>query len=408
MGIDIETYKIKEHRLIRQIQLRDGSIHESSIPDDENLSSCTAADYDRQWLNLEEKPTGNYNRGVIRLVDLFSGTGPMTLGVIEAGRATGYDVRPVFAVDFVKDAADNYKHNFPSCRVENADINDYINGELGSFPTKEEQHLIADIAPIDMVIGGPPCQGHSDLNNHTRRDDPRNELIFKLVRFVELTSPRYVLIENVQGIRHDKKNVLGQAENYLKNLGYHLKENLLMASDFGVAQNRRRFILVATKDEIDVNPELYKRDCQQNVMWAIKDIANDYAEDTTYNSSAKHSIINQSRIDYLHDNGIYELPNSLRPKCQQKEDNRYTSVYSRMYPDLPAPTITSGFGSIGQGRFGHPFERRTLTPHEAARVQFIPNFFYFPLRYNRFALQKMIGNAVPPKLTYVLSLELFR
>ena len=79
-----------------------------------------------------------------------------------------------------------------------------------------------------------------------------------------------------------------------------------------------------------------------------------------------------------------------------------------MYPDKPAPTITSGFGSIGQGRFGHPYERRTMTPHEAARVQFIPDFFKFSKELNRVALQKMIGNAVPPKLTYIIGLELFR
>jgi len=387
--------------------MRDGSIQESSLPSSLN-GTVTAEDYDRTWLNQKERPKGDYNRGTIKMVDLFSGTGPMSLGVVEAGRATGIDVRPVFAIDFVKDAADNYKRNFPECRVENADINDFINGELGDFPSKEEQNLIAELGPIDMVIGGPPCQGHSDLNNHTRRNDPRNGLIFKVIRFVELTSPKYVFIENVQGIRHDKNNVLGHAEEYLRKLGYHLKENLLLASNFGVAQNRRRFILVATKDEIDINTNLYQRDHSLGVMWAIKDIKDDYSCETTYNSSAHHSEVNQKRIDYLHDHGIYELPNSLRPQCQQKEDNRYTSVYSRMHPDQPAPTITSGFGSIGQGRFGHPSERRTLTPHEAARVQFIPDFFSFPEKHNRFALQKMIGNAVPPKLTYILALELLR
>ena len=113
-------------------------------------------------------------------------------------------------------------------------------------------------------------------------------------------------------------------------------------------------------------------------------------------------------MNYLYDNGIYELPNHLRPKCQQKEDNRYTSVYGRMYPDKPGPTITSGFGSIGQGRFGHPYLRRTLTPHEAARVQFIPDFFKFGNSLTRVSLQKMIGNAVPPKLTYIIGLELLR
>ena len=79
-----------------------------------------------------------------------------------------------------------------------------------------------------------------------------------------------------------------------------------------------------------------------------------------------------------------------------------------MYPNKPAPTITSGFGSIGQGRFGHPLVNRTITPHEAARIQFIPDFFHFIQGTKRVSLQKMIGNAVPPKLTYVLALEILR
>jgi len=341
------------------------------------------------------------------MVDLFSGTGPMTLGIVEAGRATGVRVEPVFAIDFEKDAALNYARNFPSCHVVNEDILNYIDGELGELPTRAELKTISQLGRIDFVIGGPPCQGHSDLNNHTRRNDPRNQLIFRVVRFVELTKPRYVVIENVQGIRHDKNNVLQNAEQYLSSMGYHIRENLLTASNYGVAQKRRRFILVATIDDIDFDLNNYLRNKENSVCWAINDLSTGASGDI-FNTAAKHAKVNQDRINYLFDNGIYELPNHLRPKCQQRDDNRYVSVYSRMYPDAPAPTITSGFGSIGQGRFGHPTERRTLTPHEAARVQFIPDFFTFDPALKRVSLQTMIGNAVPPKLTYIIGLELFR
>jgi DNA (cytosine-5)-methyltransferase 1 len=78
-----------------------------------------------------------------------------------------------------------------------------------------------------------------------------------------------------------------------------------------------------------------------------------------------------------------------------------------MYPDRPAPTITAGFLSTGQGRFVHPNHPRTLTPHEAARVQFFPDFFEFGVKYRR-TLQRMIGNAVPPKMAYVVALDLLR
>lgn len=405
----VETYWQRGTDFVRRISLRNGDFSESIVAGDATNSAkqISPSDYDLAWLRSKTKPANPVWKDEIRMVDLFSGTGPMTLGVVEAGRATGINVLPVFAIDFEKNAALNYAYNFPMCNVVNDDILKYIDGELGVPPTKTEEKTIGTIGHVDMVIGGPPCQGHSDLNNHTRRNDPRNQLIFRVVRFVELTMPRFVIIENVQGIRHDKNHVLQSAEEYLTNLGYHLHENLLMASKYGVAQNRRRFILVATLDDIDFDLKQYERESINGVWWAIKDLSIGCAQDV-FNTSAKHSVTNQQRIDYLFDNDIYELPYQLRPVCQRKENNRYTSVYSRMHPDSPAPTITSGFGSIGQGRFGHPYERRTMTPHEAARVQFIPDFFMFSGELNRVALQKMIGNAVPPKLTYIIGLELFR
>lgn len=404
----IESYKLEKNHLVRRVELRNGMSSESIVNSSTMLDkSISPEDYDIAWLRSEETPKTPEWRNEVRMVDLFSGTGPMTLGVVEAGRATGTNVIPVFAIDFEKSAALNYAYNFPNCNVINDDILKFVDGELGEPVTEAERNTLNMVGHIDMVIGGPPCQGHSDLNNHTRRNDPRNQLIFRVVRFVELTMPRYVVIENVQGIRHDKNHVLQTAEDYLERLGYHLHENLLMASHFGVAQNRRRFILVATLYDIDFNLKQYERDSVNGVWWAIGDLAKGEKTDV-YNTSAKHSATNQERINYLFDNDIYELPYQLRPECQRSENNRYTSVYSRMHPDMPAPTITSGFGSIGQGRFGHPYERRTMTPHEAARVQFIPDFFKFSKELNRVALQKMIGNAVPPKLTYIIGLELFR
>lgn len=407
---EIEQYSYKDNYLIRRVLMRNGSFTESKVVTFSSWNEFIAPeDYDSEWLKSKEHPCSPKWTDEIRMVDLFSGTGPMTLGIVEAGRATGKKVCPVFAIDSEKTASDNYKLNFPDCYVVNDDINNIINGQLGDPPTDTEQDIIKRIGKIDMVIGGPPCQGHSDLNNHTRRNDPRNLLIFKVVRFVELFSPKYVIIENVQGIRHDRNNVLGMTEAYLEKLGYNIKENLLLASTYGVAQKRRRFILVATKDKINFDLSHYVRENVNDVCWAINDLSTLVPDlKDIFNTSAVHSKINQTRMNYLYDNNIFELPNHLRPKCQQKDDNRYTSVYGRMYPDKPSPTITSGFGSIGQGRFGHPYLRRTLTPHEAARVQFIPDFFEFSKNLTRVSLQKMIGNAVPPKLTYIIGLELLR
>lgn len=398
----IERFEADGNFIHRYISRRDGRESKSSLPfNGEN-------EFDEVWLRSKTPSIPESVNSTLRLADLFCGTGPMSLGVTEAGRALGINIIPIFAIDFEEAAAFNYSLNFPTCSVYNDNITKFINGDLGYAPTLEESNLLNQIGNIDFVIAGPPCQGHSDLNNHTRRSDPRNLLIFRAVRFIELFRPKYFVIENVQGIRHDKSDVLGKSKQFLASLGYNLSDNLLLASKFGVAQKRRRFVLVGSLEPLEVNTSLYEIENARSVTWAINDLRTAYNSNSIFNSSATHSKVNQERIKYLFDHGIYELPNSLRPKCQQSENNRYTSVYGRMYPDMPSPTITSGFGSIGQGRFCHPYEQRSLTPHEAARVQFIPDFFKFDGTLSRVALQKMIGNAVPPKLMYVISLELLR
>lgn len=406
----IEEYLIRDNSFVKRILKRDGSFIESSIPLSGSGVEVSPSGFDIEWLKLKHRPTLSVaNPKKLNLVDLFCGMGPMTLGVVEAGRCLGLEITPVFAVDFETDAANHYRQNFPSARVENCDIFDFIDGNFGEDISEKEKGLLKDLPRVDFLIGGPPCQGFSDLNNHTRRDDPRNTLIFRMVRFAELTQPEYIIIENVQGIRHDKKNALGVAKKNLQKLGYHLHDNLLMASDFGVAQNRRRYLLVATKTDLpSYNLSEYARSAPTSCMWAFGDLMDYDGVKDTFNTPATLFQVNQRRLDYLFEHGLYELPNHLRPKCQQSESNRYTSVYSRMYPDKPAPTITSGFGSIGQGRFGHPLVNRTITPHEAARIQFIPDFFHFIPGTKRVSFQKMIGNAVPPKLTYILALEILR
>ena len=98
----------------------------------------------------------------------------------------------------------------------------------------------------------------------------------------------------------------------------------------------------------------------------------------------------------------------MRPDCHRKKSHTYQSVYGRMSWLEAAPTITSGYETMGRGRFVHPKRRRTITAHEAARLQFIPDFVDFSSVVERSSLDRLIGNAVPPKLSYVLGLELLR
>lgn len=129
--------------------------------------------------------------------------------------------------------------------------------------------------------------------------------------------------------------------------------------------------------------------------------------DDIFNTASEHSLENKRRIEYLFENNLFELPNSERPDCHRLKPHSYKSVYGRMYWDRPAPTITRGFGSTGQGRFVHSLLKRTITPHEAARIQFFPDFFNFgDLRRRQY--QDVIGNAVPSKLSYLLALHQLR
>jgi len=405
----------KSQRLaVREVLRRSGGVIHSSVPLPawRTFQGMPAADaFDAAWLRLKKSPFGSDAQGeseVHRVADLFCGCGGLSLGVGEALRALGKRPDFVFACDIDKAAIDVYEANFTPRLAVDAPIEQYIDGKIGATLTPAERALKRAIGGVDFVIAGPPCQGHSDLNNHTRRDDPKNKLVTRVTRFVEIFRPAHVLIENVQGIRHDKSGSLQEAKRGLAALGYSLDEALLRADEVGAAQTRRRYLLVASRGSVQSLfevPLLYPGSARP-LSWAIGDLL-DLDSQTVFDTPAKHSSVNKQRIDYLHDHGLYELPDSERPPCHRDGNHSYKSVYGRMYWDRPAPTITTGFGSIGQGRFGHPLKRRTLTPHEAARVQFFPDFFNFGERGRR-DYQSLIGNAVPSKLAYAVALHQLR
>ena len=143
------------------------------------------------------------------------------------------------------------------------------------------------------------------------------------------------------------------------------------------------------------------------MAWAIRDLAGVEATSPRDRASTPTAVA-AARMRYLFERRLYDLPDTERPTCHRDDPSHtYRSVYGRLRWNQPAQTITTGFGCMGQGRFVHPSRPRTVTPHEAARLQFIPDFFDFG-DTTRGALSRMIGNAVPPKLTYLISLALLR
>ena len=122
----------------------------------------------------------------------------------------------------------------------------------------------------------------------------------------------------------------------------------------------------------------YRLKKNRTLRWAIEDLNTESKTDDVYNTPANSSKTNRERMQWLIENDEWDLPNHLRPKCHQNGHN-YPAVYGRMKWDEPSSTITSGFGSNGQGRFTHPSANpgRPLTPHEAARIQTFPDWFSF-------------------------------
>lgn len=396
--------------MTRTIALPNGTLYRFAlkVPPSADATMDADATYDLAWIMSTKMPCPRTLNDELRIIDLFCGCGGLTLGVREAAFALGRGFRSVFASDINKNALGLYVRNFAPDIADSLPIEEHVDGELGKDLTERERKFVEKVGHIDMLVAGPPCQGNSDLNNHTRRNDPKNLLYLRAVRCVEILSPDSVIIENVPGVLHEKHGVLQTAIEHLSGLGYSVSHGVIPMKSVGVAQNRKRMVLIASKcGSVDIEKSISAATVKERPLsWACADLLDAYDSNDVFNSSANHSDENKRRIHYLFTHDIHDLPNSERPDCHRLKPHGYVAVYGRMYWDIPAPTITGGFGSCGQGRFVHPLRERTLTPHEAARVQFFPDFFDFRGILRR-ELQQVIGNAVPSKAGFVVALPLF-
>ena len=375
-----------------------------------NFTSATLSTFaDQTFLRSTEWPAQTDTKKEVRTADVFSGCGAMSLGVWEACRAIGKRMQSVLAVDSDPHALKVFKSNFPTSTTKPEDIRRLLDSPFGAPPSHGEKELAELSGHIDVLLGGPPCQGHSDLNNHTRRKDPKNGLYERMARFAELTLPTHIVIENVPAVLHDQGKIVDETISELEGLGYNLDHQVVELSSLGVPQRRRRHVLVASRDhEIDLAAIIAKYErSDRAVGWAISDLQRNGVRGV-FNTPSAPTAKSLKRIEYLFAHDCYDLPDTHRPDCHRLYEHTYRSVYGRLRWHRPAQTITTGFGCMGQGRFVHPKQKRTITPHEAARLQFIPDFFTFKEVESRTVIAQLIGNAVPPKLTYVIALELLR
>lgn len=363
---------------------------------------------ERAWLR-SSTPTGwDRNAQRIGVVDLFAGCGGLSYGVAEALRAVGLGGRFV-GVDLDPVAIAAYKENLPSAGGLVASVADVFDGAVGARPTSSERAL-ADLAgETTFLLGGPPCQGHSAFNNRTRHSDERNALYLTMVRAAEILLPEYVVIENVPGALRDRRGVVQRSLDALTRLGYEVDHHIADMSRIGVPQLRRRLVAVASRTSFWPVADILGAHEQsvRDLRWAMGDLE-DASGRGLRDEPCASAAQTKRRIDVLFDQGLWDLPNSYRPACHAHGDHSYRSIYGRLKWEQPAQTITTGFYSMCMGRYVHPSRRRTITAHEAARIQFIPDAFDFSMVPKRTDLARLIGNAVPPKLGYVLALELLR
>jgi len=195
--------------------------------------------------------------------------------------------------------------------------------------------------------------------------------------------------------------VVGVTSQLLESRGYNLEMGVLAADQFGWPQTRKRFFMVASLDSQpipfgDVRGAFSR--AALPVTWAISDIEASDDDNDLFNSPANLSKVSRERIREIYEADLFDMPLNLRPESH-KDGTSYTASYGRMRPDRPAPTLTTGFFTPGRGRFIHPFARRTLTAHEAARIQGFPDWYEFTAgKHTRSSLAKWLGDAVPPIL----------
>jgi DNA (cytosine-5)-methyltransferase 1 len=366
------------------------------------------ADAERYLLRSGDRPKQTTGPPIF-VVDLFSGCGGLSLGVGEAAAALGY--APNYsAFDMDEGALGVYGRNLPESRTVLGDLSERIDGMPGARPTRRERAFLDEVSRCDVLVAGPPCQGHSAANNRTRHRDTRNRLYLTAVRAAELLEPVHVVIENVPGASSDRDGVVDRAAEALARLGYRMDRGVIDASALGVPQRRRRLLLLASRSrqprvEQLIQPDQVKR--PRTVRWAFEDLER-MRPRRLVDQPARSAPQTLERIDALFDNDLYELPNEFRPPCHAEGGHSYVSIYGRLRWDEPAQTLTTGFYSMCMGRNVHPSRRRTITAHEAARIQGLPDWFSFDNVTKRVELSRMLGNAVPPRLGYAAAMELLR
>lgn len=343
-----------------------------------------------------------------KVIDLFAGVGGMSLGFEMAG----FDV--VLANEYDKEIAEAYVKNHPNTKMIAEDITSLSLEEVFS----EYQ------GKVDVIIGGPPCQGFSQKGQRKTIHDERNFLFKYYVKVVGLVQPKYFVMENVPNLLTAEKGYFKkEIEEMFRKLGYILNSDVLNAADYGVPQNRRRAVIIGKKtDNVEEKVALPPKTKEQVTIWdAISDLA--YLESGEGESEQKYKLEAQSvyQKDMRKDSErlfnhqatkhsklalerLKLLPPEMGKEVLPQEHltkSIYSGTWSRMVKNDVSVTITTRFDTPSSGRFTHPYLDRAITVREAARIQSFPDDFVFT--GTKSAQMKQVGNAVPPLLAKAIA-----
>lgn len=343
----------------------------------------------------------------IKAIDLFCGAGGVTRGLLDAGIdvIAGYDIDPslkkVYETNNIRTNGQKVQY-FPK-KVEDLKRSDIYKlvGSKSTRKKKKEKFLLAGCAP---------CQPFS-LKNRNRHDqtDQRRTLITYFADLVKKTKPDFVFMENVAGLKKLEPDNLKYFTDILEDEGFSWDVQIKNALNYGVPQNRKRFVLLASKEkeiiipngEYDGVSKSYK-----TVRDAIKylprlQVGKENVKVPNH-KCANLNELNRIRIRATKKDGGSRTAwkKDLWLKCHIDEfgnpKNVHTDVYGRMSWDKPAPTLTTKFNSITTGRYGHPTQHRAISLREGAFLQSFPeNYIFYGSMQN---IAKQIGNAVPPKM----------
>lgn len=348
-----------------------------------------------------------------RVLDIFSGAGGISVGLESTNNFKTY-----IALDFNQNAIDTFNKNHKDTHCIVGDItNENVKNEIVELSKKYR---------INMIVGGPPCQGFSNKGKKLGLNDSRNFLFLEYLDLVKRIEPEIFILENVKNlVSAENGYFISEIKKVFEELGYYISYKIVNTQDFGIPQIRERTIVIGSKKFIYNFKFLYKHiENPVTVKDAISDLAylnsgegqftsyylfepkSKYQEELRKNSDKlyNHMATNHSKIalDKLKlipaEKGKEYLPDNL------KGNQKFKTTWSRLEWDKPSPTIDTRFDTPSNGKNSHPVLHRAITPREAARLQSFPDDYIFVGKKTEIC--KQIGNAVPPLLAKKIGLSI--